>query len=298
MFDTVLIDLRPKGSVESRKQAGSESYASVIQRRNLRLRNNLTRVCISCNNLSKGYPRPLNAVAIRCKQMATNTEFYTIVVVGNMNPRIHTPAWYRLVDLISDDEMEQANKPPSNDPANFSYFVVSGLLARWQTNTIGIACHQAIWEVSTTNVDCLERLRSITEQVFDHLLKQTPVNALGINFNYERVTEIAHVGRHLASNLAKARFGLDDNGLISGELSLRRSLQGRNFLVTIRPSAETGRESMVAVSNNFEYRFPNTGVSHFKLKDTFSASFSEDLEEAERQTSRVVQAINQSRGQV
>ena len=270
----------------------------MIPRRNLRLRNNLTRLCFSCNNLSKGYARPLNAVAIRCKQMANNREFYNIVVVGNMNPRIHTPAWYRLVDLISDDEMEQANKPLSNDPTSLSYLVVSGWIARWQTNTIGITCQQAIWEVNTTNVDCLERLRSITEQVFDDLLKQTAVNALGFNFNYERVTEIAHVGRHLASNLATTRFGLDDNGLISGELSLRRSLQGRNFLVAIRPSAETGRESVVTVSNNFEYRFPNTGMGYFKLKDTFSASFSEDLKEAERQTSRVVEAINQSRGQV
>ena len=42
--------------------------------------------------------------------MVSNKDFYNVVVIGAMNPRLHTPGWYRLVGLIDDVEMKEANE--------------------------------------------------------------------------------------------------------------------------------------------------------------------------------------------
>ena len=140
------------------------------------------------------------------------------------------------------------------------------------------------------------RLRSMTERVFDELLEHTPVGALGFNFNYDRITEIADVGGYLASCVAGAQVGLEKDSLMAGELSLRRLVQGRSVLVAIRSLGEPGCESVVQVANNFDYRLAKTEPGFFKLRDTFSEWFLADLEESERQTSSVVEVINRSRG--
>ncbi len=246
----------------------------------------LTQAISKCQNSLNLCPFP-RAIAYSRTQMATNREMYNIVVIGSMNPRIHTPAWYRLVGLIDDAELEEAVK--------HSQTAVHAAFAHWQIKDIGVDCVQSRWEVATTNAVCLERLRNMTVRVFDEFLNQTQVSAVGFNFNYWRVTDVSDFGRYLGSRLAKTQIGLKEDGLVSGELSLRRSAHDRSILVAIRPSDEAGSESVVNVLNNYEYRFTSTGKGFFRLDDTLSPRFFEDLRDAEEQASRVVQAINQSR---
>jgi hypothetical protein len=218
--------------------------------------------------------------------MFTNREHYIIVVVGSMNPRIHTPAWYRLVELIDQAELDEATANPQA--------MVNVAISQWQIKDISVLCTIDRWEIRTTNIECLERLRTMTADVFDKKLEQTPVAALGFNFNYDRVTEVADLGRYLASRVAITQMGLRNEGLVSGELTLKQSLDGRSRVVGIRPLDEKGCESVVSVFNNFEYRFASDKSGYFRIKDTLSARFLEDLRDAQEQVSRVVQAINQS----
>jgi hypothetical protein len=217
--------------------------------------------------------------------MSTNTEFYNIVVVGAMNPRLHSPSWYRQVGLIDQDEMEAAN----NSPQTF----MTPLAAQFQFKDVSISCLPDRWEAQTRNPQSLDRLRTITGKIFDEFLKHTPVEALGFNFNYERTTKVDHVDRYLAECLAKTRLGLKDDCLVSGNLSIRRSTEGRNILVTVSASLAPGTPSVVAVSNNFEYKF-SSEPGYFSLAPKLGEQYDTDHGESEDQTSAVVKAIDSS----
>jgi hypothetical protein len=217
--------------------------------------------------------------------MTSNKEFYNFVVIGTMNPRIHTPGWYRLVDLIDQSEMD--------DAVNSTDTMTTLPLSQLSLKSITIACTPDRWEIQTTDAKCLKRLQDMTARVFDDLLRHTQVLAIGFNFNYERTTDIPNVARYLASCLVKTRTGLRDESLLSGELSLRRSLEGCTSLVAIRPKEGPGAESVVCVLNNYEYKFSGD-KGFFNLGETISVKFSADQRDAEEQTSRVLQALNES----
>jgi hypothetical protein len=218
------------------------------------------------------------------KRMSGNKDFYSIVVIGAMNPRVHTPGWYRLVNLIDDSEMTDAT---SSD-------VVTLLpISKWQLKDFSVICQSDRWEVQTTSAACLSRLRQMAVTVFDELLKHTPVNALGLNFNHERTIDRSHVGRCLAASLARSELGLRIDGAISGEMMLRRSIDDRKVTVVVRASEGVGGESVVGVANNYEYAFGlEKGPGFFQISDTISRRFSADKNDAEEQTAAVVRAIN------
>ncbi len=216
--------------------------------------------------------------------METCKEFYNIVVLGAMNPRIHTPAWYRLTELIDDREMTAA----TDSPHTLAAFAV----AQFEIAGIRVFCTQERWEVQSSSADHLKRMRNMTARLFDDLLPQTPVTALGCNFNYEVVTKVSDIGRYLASCVATPPIGLSEEGVHYAELSIRRTAQGRDVMIAIRPSNEPASRAVVSVSNNFDYRFGNQEKGYVTLANICSPRFEADQLEAMEQTSRVVHAIN------
>jgi hypothetical protein len=166
-------------------------------------------------------------------------------------------------------------------------------LSHWRLREVNFFCTQDRWEVQTTNVGWLKRILDITAKLFDEHLPQTPVTALGFNFNHERMTRVPDLGRFLASCLVKAQIGLMTDHLVSGELSLRRSNSDRTVNIAVRRPEQAVADSIVSVLNNFEYKFTRE-IEHFHLRDTIANRYSADQTEAEEQTSRVVLAIDHS----
>lgn len=218
--------------------------------------------------------------------MSVNEQIYNIVVLGAMNPRLHTPGWYRLVGLIDDAELSEASE---------GEVVVLAPIAKWQIKGFGVVCLPDRWEVQTTIAQNLERLQRFASRVFDDLLEHTPVRALGFNFNYERATDDPHLSRSLASFVVRTQIGMNEDCLVAGEMSLRRNADGRVVNVTVRSCEKDNATAMVNVCNNFEYTFANQeSPAFFRLQDKISSRFSIDLEEAEEQTARIVSSINKS----
>ena len=210
------------------------------------------------------------------------SQLFNIVVLGDMNPRIHTPAWYRLIDLIDDEEMEEsvrATTTMSIPPA-----------AQVQLTRILIQCLQHRWEIRTRDANKLQRMKSITAKVFDELLKHTPVSAMGFNFDFQRPTGIA-VGPFLAECLAKLPLDLSGENLLSGEMSIRRSQEDHTIQVKLRAASDHGKERVLVVENNYEYRFENKYHDFFNLADMIEARFDSDMGDAESRTDRILESI-------
>jgi hypothetical protein len=214
--------------------------------------------------------------------MSCDRESYNIVVIGAMNPRIHVPAWYLHYGLLGASEYELAISAPS--------MVVTPQLSQFPFKDISILCLPDRWEIKTTKWSDLDRMRRITERVFDELLMHTPVGMIGFNFIYRRETGAANVARHLASRLAEIRLGLKEVIPDSGEFTTRWASGDCVHSVTVGPSSDTDAPSVVSIAINYEYRFVKEG--QFKLQETAFSDYSSHLKEAEEQAGRIVEAIN------
>lgn len=214
-----------------------------------------------------------------------DTSIYNIVVVGDMNPRIHSPAWYQLVGLISEEEMIASTKSPST--------MALPPIAQVQLAGILIVCEENRWTIQTSDPALFERIIAIASKVFDALLQHTPVAALGFNFTYDRKTKTEDVGRYLASCISRIPVGLSDDALVSGELSLRRQVDGRTILVAIRPDTKQVASGNASILNNYEYKFESDTTEFFDLAKTIESRFLIDFADAEKRTKLVLEAIEQ-----
>ena len=215
--------------------------------------------------------------------MADDSEFYSIVVTGAMNPSIHHPSWYRLVELIDEDEADEAYQ-------NKNTFAMPPL-SQLETGGFKIVCQEGRWEVQTQRAEKIERLWNLAATVFDDLLKHTPVSAYGFNFNYRRSTKCNEVARILADELANTALGLMADNAIGGELIFRRKCDdGHTTMTVIRPAKHA---SSVSVNNNYHYPLEGVGEGFFNLREKFAERVPLDQEDAVRQTENVVQALNQ-----
>jgi hypothetical protein len=215
--------------------------------------------------------------------MLNDKELYSIVVIGAMNPRIHMPAWYLHFDLINKEEFDAAMLGAST--------LVTAQLSQFHFEDISVLCLPDRWEIKTTKRSDLDRMKAITQRIFDELLMHTPVFLIGFNFIWQKATNVANVARHLASRLVEMPFGLADGVPDSGEFSIRRVSENRLNAIAIGPSRESDSPSHVNIAINYEYKFENVG--QFRLEDTAFARYSADQKEAEQQALLIVKALNE-----
>ncbi len=212
-------------------------------------------------------------------------DIYNIVVLGAMNPRIHHPSWYQLVNLITKEEAEAALSSPLT-------FGIPGL-AQIQIPSLPltISCQEQRWEIYTDKKVNLERMQNITWKVFDDLLSHTPVNVLGLNFNHSRSTLCPDVPKLLAHQTVTMGIGLSSDSASEAAITLRRTFGDHRSVVVVQPSL-AGRES-VSVSCNYEYPVGAAGGGFFSLKDKMTERIGQSLKGAEEQTDLIVRAINE-----
>ena len=216
--------------------------------------------------------------------MLNDKELYSIVVIGVMNPRIHVPAWYLQFDLINKEEYNAAILAAST--------LVTAQVSQFHFEGISVLCLPDRWEIKTTKRSDLDRMKAITQKIFDELLMHTPVFLIGFNFIWQKATNVANVARHLALRLFEMSFGLADGVPDSGEFSIRRVSENRLSAVAIGPSPDPDSPSHVNISINYEYKFASVG--QFKLEDTAFARYSADQKEADQQALLIVKALNET----
>ena len=214
--------------------------------------------------------------------MSAEQDFFSIVVLGAMNPRIHHPTWYRLVGLISEQEEQQALE---------SGLLVTPPVAQFQCPGFVVLCQEERWEVQTNRSELFVRLRDLTSRVFDELLNHTPLNRYGFNFDYVRSTEAPDVAKLLAQAIVSLPLGLRAGNAAAGEIVLRRYEDDHTIAVTLRPFESTA----VKVASNFDYTTPGT-KGFFNLRDRIESRHPIDHAEAVEQTAEIVSAINHMAG--
>ncbi len=219
-------------------------------------------------------------------EMTEPNDFFSIVVLGAMNPAIHHPAWYRLTNILTEGESERAEAGGT--------VVVTQQISQFSGDSFTIVCEPARWQVQTREETQLERLKEITERTFEKL-DQTPLSAFGFNFTYHRATSLPHVNTTLANLIEELPLGLTPNRAErrAAKISYSTASDGRVLTTAIEPSSKG--EGLVYVAINAEHRIPlpqKPGeFQHFDLTPLLREDFPRDYEDAKRNLASVLDAL-------
>src|SRR5579863_4907543 len=109
-------------------------------------------------------------------------DLISIVVAGNMNPAIHHPAWYKVVNALSDDELGSTVLTGGKEskpqfplvPGAVMGQAINGpictpALSQFTAGAIRIVCIEPSWTISTYKDALLGRIREVATSVFDVL---------------------------------------------------------------------------------------------------------------------------------
>src|SRR4051794_7203893 len=75
------------------------------------------------------------------------TELYAIVVLGQMNPAIHHPAWYHRVNLIDDSEFKEATFDGKAEGQPQTLISVPTV----KVGAFAVTCYNNRWDIRTTS---------------------------------------------------------------------------------------------------------------------------------------------------
>lgn len=176
--------------------------------------------------------------------MTPTSSFYSVVVLGGMNPRIHSPGWYRLVELISTAEYEHAI-------ASTSFSIPP--MARVQLPGFEIQCQEGRWEVQTNDPNLSDRLADIAGKVFDVHLKHTSVTAYGFNFNFTYESAGGEANRVVLKALKGTGLASGLNDVVTGEFSITRNRDRFQHRIDVTPVGENA----VVIGSNYHHPIIN-----------------------------------------
>lgn len=200
--------------------------------------------------------------------MATFNDRYSIVVVGGMNPRLHSPFWYKHLGLISQSEFDEA----INAPGTFS----TPPLAQMQLAEFTVTCQLERWEIRTSMSRAADRIREITARVFDEHLPHTPVSDYEIHVSLRRNGLSSHVAKVLTRQLARIGFGIDLSDVVRSDFWFESIAPHSKRTTAISPDNEDANS--VIISNR--YRFNLEGRSEVGDKFNFASFLGSDLSDA------------------
>lgn len=161
----------------------------------------------------------------------------SIVVVGNFNPAIFTPAWFASYDLL-----------PKDAEVNADLGVAHPEITQFQTDWLDLHVTTNKFDARTMKAPHV-RVRDLVVRVFKEHLYHTPLEAFGINRNVHfRVRDFSardRIGRKLAPVEPWGVWGrqLGDSGHQGGMIALTMrqvTVEGRpagdQINVTVEPS--------------------------------------------------------------
>jgi hypothetical protein len=210
--------------------------------------------------------------------MAGPTDLFSIVVAGAMNPRIHHPAWYSEVKILTPEEARLATAGP---------LVCTPVVSQFQFEGYAILCTGERWEIQTPDARKLDRMLDIAGRTFDTLI-HTPVSAFGLNFHFARPTGLQNVGKRLAEMINRLPFGREaaenDTALIV------TTIPGPNrvLLETISGVPEALDHLRVVFNAHHPIRAES---ALFELTPLLQAAFSEDYPECLDRAEKVAKSF-------
>ena len=205
-----------------------------------------------------------------------------IVLVGDFNPAIFTPAWFVLHDLL-----------PDSDAANAELVVAHKEMTQFRTEWLHFKATLDRFEVETLQAPHV-RVHDLVVRVFSENLHHTPLRAFGINRRVHFLVRFQAVRDRLGETLAPLEpwgswvdeLGLDepDGGMTALTMSRvnppDRDLGGE-ININVEPSKRVGAEAgtgvYVGVNDHFalDASGPGNAVQSMQLfSDRFAMSIS------------------------
>ena len=206
-----------------------------------------------------------------------------VVVRGDFNPAIFTPAWFALHGLL-----------PAKAADSAELEIAHPQLTEFSTDWLHLHVTTDRFSADTAQAPHV-RVRDIVARVFGELLAHTPLGVIGINRNVHFRTggsdELDRIGRTLAPVEPWGRCGqeLGLDGEHGGMTSLRMSQlrpegrpPGGQINVTVEPSNRIGRGSGVYVGVNDHYRIdPADARGRARLMSFLDDNFDASLQRSD-----------------
>ena len=205
----------------------------------------------------------------------------TVVLLGDFNPAIFTPAWFALHGLLPESVADDAD-------LRISHRQVTEFVADWLR--LQVTAEQFFVETSQAPH---VRLRDLVARIFKEYLHHTPVRAFGINrdvhFRVKSFTERDRIGRTLAPVEPWGAWGHDlgldgEHGGMTSLTMTQVAPEGRptggEVNVTVEPSKRIGKgRTGVYVRVNDHYAIDNAELgSAERLMELFEDNFDTSLE--------------------
>lgn len=208
-----------------------------------------------------------------------------VVIRGDFNPAIFTPAWFALHGLLPDDVADDADLG-----------IVHEQVTQFETDWLRLQVRGDRFLAETSQAPHV-RLRDLIVRVFNEFLHHTPLRAFGINrsvhFQVRSFAERERIGRALAPvepwGAWRQRLQLD--GEESGMKSLTMSQvnptgrpTGGEINVTVEPSSRVGKSRTgVLVKINDHYAIENTKLGTAERSmELFEDNFETSLERSDQ----------------
>ena len=221
------------------------------------------------------------ASRIHRSRMSDQPDEFTVFATGAMNPRIHHPAWYKSMGILSSEDADAAAHEPG--------LVCLDQLARFKAGDIAIQCEQGRWFASTNQAELLHKLVDIVVGVFDNGLPHTPIGAFGLAFAYHSATGCAHVGTLLAEHLRKCGLELEISPQTQGFLALFTEQLGRQVHLRVEPSMQGPDRLFVGFTAT--YVVTTEPSAAFELGPRIRARVDLDRDESLSQRNRILEVL-------
>lgn len=214
-----------------------------------------------------------------------------VVVLGDFNPAIFTPAWFALHGLLSENAADSANLE-----------IAGPALTRFSTDWLNFQATSSRFAVDTTQAPH-SRVCDLVVRVFRERLDHMPLRALGINrrvhFQVGSLSDRDRIGRTLAPVEPWGWFGeeLGSDGEEGGMTSLRMSQvrpkdrpPGGGINVVVEPSNRIGNGRLgVYVSVNDHYETDQSDArGNRQLIDYLERDFDESMRRSDRIIDQII----------
>jgi hypothetical protein len=238
----------------------------------------------------------------------TGNDGYSIVVVGNMNPAIHHPAWYKLIGALDDNELalssvasgalESVALTDASGSTNIGAMqiragatIVTPQLAHFRAGKISIACTLQNLTISTYERGSLPRVLEIASLVFE-TLGHTPVVSYGFIFRFHRQSSIKNVGERLAElvNLSGLDFLGGGPGKHSAKMSYSLTDDSRSLSVSVEPSVRGSNTVFVGINANHPI-IVRGELEQFDLTPRLREGIEQASTEADELLSKIIVAV-------
>ena len=219
------------------------------------------------------------------RKMADPADLFNIVVVGDMNPRLHSPHFYRHIDVIDEAELQAALASDQT--------MCMAQVAQVPFNDVRVLCLPNRWEVATPKLEATDRLLDVAERVMK-ALDHTPVTAFGFNFEFARPDNRSNICEAFAANLRLLGWGFDETGISANASQVRPvkvAPQGSAGKSTVAIGAMHSTVDWLIVKNNFNYDIKMEAGFHFDLSNMMRSRFAADRDTARIQLERSLKLL-------